>query len=88
MGARRLLCAALFTTLAAATACGAAAQHEAATEQNPQATADAAFASLISRSTDLGPAAPDAQLSISLRLKDDTAAARQHDRNGNIDDIR
>jgi kumamolisin len=70
---RRLLCAALLTGLLAATACGGSA----AAPPPSAATTDQAFASLLSRSTDLGPAPAAEQLSITLRLKDDTAAARQ-----------
>ncbi|HEX6350718.1 MAG TPA: S53 family peptidase [Candidatus Dormibacteraeota bacterium] len=73
MGARRLVCAALLGTLAAASACGG--NPPPAT--TPAESADAAFASLISRSTDLGPAGADEQLGLSLQLKDESAAARE-----------
>lgn len=43
----------------------------------PHATGDSAFAGLIARSTDLGPAPASGPLSIILQLKDDTAAARE-----------
>ena len=73
MEPRRLLCAALLAALVVATACGG----PAAAPPPSAATTDQAFAGLLSRSTDLGPAPASEQLSISLRLKDDTAAARQ-----------
>ena len=77
MGPRRLLCAALLATLAAAIACGGSTAPSAQPSTQPRATSDAAFAGLISRSTDLGPAPPDEQLSISLQLRDDSAKARE-----------
>ena len=67
----------LLTGLLAAAGCGGSAAAPGRAPVPSAPTDDPAFAGLLSRSTDLGPAPAGDPLSITLRLKDDTAAARQ-----------
>ncbi|MEP7106061.1 MAG: hypothetical protein ABI838_09465, partial [Chloroflexota bacterium] len=76
MDSLRLLCAVLVTALTVGAACGGGSQVAPAHSPVPapvaQATDDPAFAGLIERSTDLGPAPADGALDLTLQLKDDT----------------